>query len=284
MAPRTVRTIVELRREMAAWRAAGERVAMVPTMGALHAGHLALVAEARRRADRTLVSIFVNPTQFGPAEDLASYPRDEAGDFAKLVAHGVDLVFAPDAAEMYPPGFDLVIRVGGPSAGLESDVRPHFFAGVATVVAKLLTAALPDEAMFGEKDYQQLKVVEKLVRDLNLPVAIRACPTVREADGLALSSRNAYLTDEERRRAPALYAALGEAAAAIAAGCEPEAALAQARKRLAAAGFAIDYVELRDAQSLEPVSGLVGRPLRLLAAARLGSTRLIDNVGVEAMG
>lgn len=284
MAPRTVRTIVELRREMAAWRAAGERVAMVPTMGALHAGHLALVAEARRRADRTLVSIFVNPTQFGPAEDLASYPRDEAGDLAKLVAHGVDLVFAPDAAEMYPPGFDLAIRVGGPTAGLESDVRPHFFAGVATVVAKLLTAALPDEAMFGEKDYQQLKVVEKLVRDLNLPVAIRACPTVREADGLALSSRNAYLTDEERRRAPALYAALAEAAAAIAAGGEPEVALARARKRLDAAGFAIDYVELRDAETLEPVSGLVGRPLRLLAAARLGSTRLIDNVGVEATG
>ncbi|HEX2257565.1 MAG TPA: pantoate--beta-alanine ligase, partial [Afifellaceae bacterium] len=154
MAPRTVRTIPDLRRSVSGWRGAGERVALVPTMGALHAGHLALVETARRRADRTLVSIFVNPAQFGPGEDLASYPRDEAGDLAKLAAHGVDLVFAPAAGEMYPRGFDLSIRVGGPSAGLESDVRPHFFTGVATVVAKLLTAATPDEALFGEKDYQ----------------------------------------------------------------------------------------------------------------------------------
>jgi pantoate--beta-alanine ligase len=280
MAPRTVRTIPDLRRALAGSRAGGERIAMVPTMGALHAGHLALVEEAKRRAERTLVSIFVNPAQFGPAEDLATYPREEAGDLAKLAAHGVDLVFAPDAGEIYPPGFDLAIRVGGPSAGLESDARPHFFTGVATVVAKLLTAALPDEAMFGEKDYQQLLVVRKLVRDLNLPVEIVACPTVREADGLALSSRNAYLSDEERRRAPALFSALSEAAAAIGTGGAPAAALARAREALTAAGFAIDYLELRDADSLEPVTDLAGRPLRLLAAARLGATRLIDNVPV----
>jgi pantoate--beta-alanine ligase len=279
MTPTVVRTIPDLRRAVAGLRTGGEGIAMVPTMGALHAGHMALVEAAGRRCDRTLVSIFVNPTQFGPGEDLASYPRHEASDMATLAGHGVDLVFAPDAGEMYPPGFDLAIRVGGPSHGLESEARPHFFAGVATVVAKLLLAALPDEAMFGEKDYQQLLVVRKLVRDLNIPVAVVACPTMREADGLALSSRNAYLSPEERRKAPALHAAMREAAEAIAGGGDADAALARAREAIAAAGFVLDYLELRDAETLEPAA--IDRPLRLLAAARLGRTRLIDNVAVE---
>ena len=284
MAPEVVRTIADLRRAVSKSRAAGERIAMVPTMGALHAGHMALVEAAKERADRTVVSIFVNPTQFGPGEDLASYPRDEACDVAKLTEAGVDLVFAPTASEMYPPGFDLKVAVGGPAHGLESETRPHFFTGVATVVAKLLIAALPDEAIFGEKDYQQFLVIRKLVRDLNIPVEIVACPTIRDPDGLALSSRNAYLSADERQKAPALYGALRAAASAIHAGDSPRSALRRARQELEDSGFTVGYLELRDAETLEPTSAVAGRPLRLLAAARLGRTRLIDNVAVEKRG
>jgi len=279
MEPELIRTVAELRRRVAGWRAAGESVGMVPTMGALHAGHLTLVREAQRQSARVIVTLFVNPAQFAPNEDFASYPRTEASDREKLAALAVDVLFGPGRGEMYPPGFDTRIIVGGPAAGLESDFRPHFFAGVATVVTKLLLAGAPDRAFFGEKDFQQLLVVKQLVRDLNIPVAIVGCPTVREPDGLALSSRNVRLSPEERARAPALYAALQEAADRLRAGEAPASVLDGARRRVAAAGFILDYLELRDAETLAPARE-VGRPLRLLAAARLGATRLIDNVAV----
>jgi len=279
MEPELIRTVAELRRRVAGWRAAGESVGMVPTMGALHAGHLTLVREAQRQSARVIVTLFVNPAQFAPNEDFASYPRTEASDREKLAALAVDVLFAPGRGEMYPPGFDTRIIVGGPAAGLESAFRPHFFAGVATVVTKLLLAGAPDRAFFGEKDFQQLLVVKQLVRDLNIPVAIVGCPTVREPDGLALSSRNVRLSPEERARAPALYAALQEAADRLRAGEAPASVLDGARRRVAAAGFILDYLELRDAETLAPARE-VGRPLRLLAAARLGATRLIDNVAV----
>jgi pantoate--beta-alanine ligase len=252
---------------------------MVPTMGALHDGHLALLRAAGEATDRVVATLFVNPAQFAPTEDLAAYPRDEAGDRARLAEARTHLLFAPATAEIYPPGFDTKVIVGGPAAGLETDFRPHFFAGVATVVAKLLLAGLPDKAFFGEKDYQQLLVVRQMVRDLGIPTQIVGCPTVREADGLALSSRNAYLDADERRRAPVLHAALQAAARALRDGMAPEAALDGARTTLRAAGFEIDYVALRDAETLaEPASSEA--PLRLLAAARLGRTRLIDNIPV----
>jgi pantoate--beta-alanine ligase len=250
-------------------------------MGALHAGHLALVDQAAGRADRVVVSIFVNPTQFAPTEDLATYPRDLARDLAALEPRRVDLVFAPEAAEMYPDGSCTTVTVGGPAEGLESVARPHFFAGVATVVTKLLAQCAPDVAIFGEKDFQQLAVVRRLVRDLHLPVEIQSGPTVREADGLALSSRNVYLGAEDRARAPALYAALSAAAERIAGGGDPTAALAEARRAIEAAGFAIDYVERRDAATLGAPDPSGRRPARLLAAARIGGVRLIDNVAVE---
>ncbi|MGV8840555.1 MAG: pantoate--beta-alanine ligase [Bauldia sp.] len=278
--PPTDATIAAVRERVAAWRADGERVGFVPTMGALHAGHLALVRNARRTAGRVIVSVFVNPTQFAPTEDFGAYPRDLAGDLAKLASGGADAVFAPTTREMYPAGFATEIRVGGPSAGLETDFRPHFFAGVATVVAKLLIAVGPDVAVFGEKDYQQLLVVRRLVADLRLPVEIIGHPVERETDGLALSSRNAYLSPAERATAPTLHAALTAAAAAIRAGADADTALAAARARLADAGFVVDYVELRSAADLSPVDGPSTGPLRLLAAARLGRTRLIDNIAV----
>lgn len=275
------RTIAGLRARVAAWRRAGETVAMVPTMGALHEGHLALVRSARVRATRAVVSIFVNPTQFAPTEDFGAYPRTEAADLANLAGVGTDAVFAPPVAEMYPAGFATAIAVGGPSAGLETDFRPHFFGGVATVVARLLLACLPDIAIFGEKDYQQLLVIRRMVADLGIPVSIVGHPTLRDADGLAMSSRNAYLSAAERALAPRLNAALRDAAAAIAADHDAVAALARARADLAATGFAVDYVELRNAETLAPVANVRREPLRLLAAARLGKTRLIDNVAVE---
>ncbi len=273
-------TVAALRETVAAWRAAGERIALVPTMGALHAGHLALVAAARARAERVVVSIFVNPTQFDEADDLAAYPRDEAGDLAKLAEARADLAYVPAAAEMYGAGFATTVTVAGVSEGLCGAFRPGHFAGVATVVAKLLIQCAPDIALFGEKDYQQLLVVRRLARDLDLPVEIVGVPTVREADGLALSSRNACLSAAERAVAPALYATLRETAAAIAAGTAPDAACAAARARLLAAGFtAVDYVELRRAGDLAPLS-VLDAPARLLAAARLGDVRLIDNLAV----
>ena len=253
---------------------------MVPTMGALHAGHLALVEAARQQADRVIVTIFVNPAQFAEGEDLSRYPRSEADDLEKLRPFEPEIAFAPPAEEIYPQGFDTTICVGGPSAGLESDARPHFFTGVATVVTKLLLAGLPDFATFGEKDYQQLLVVKKLVRDLNILTTIIACPTIREPDGLALSSRNAYLSPDERAAAPRLFETLNSIATQVGAGKAIDDVLARARNDLERAGFEIDYLTVRNAETLEPVSGPATEPLRALAAARLGSTRQIDNVAV----
>jgi pantoate--beta-alanine ligase len=280
MRPETLRTVASLREAVAAWRRDGASVGMVPTMGALHEGHLALVRAAQRQCGRVVVTLFVNPAQFAPTEDLAAYPRTEAADREKLAALGVDMLFAPSAAEMYPAGFATRIEVGGPASGLETDFRPHFFSGVATIVAKLLLAGLPDRAYFGEKDYQQLLVVKQLVRDLNIPTEIVGCPTVREADGLALSSRNAYLSPDERALAPKLYETLQATAHRLSAGTAIDIALSEGRAALADAGFAVDYLELRNAEMLAPVRDAGAEPLRLLAAARLGRTRLIDNIAV----
>jgi pantoate--beta-alanine ligase len=276
----TDRTIASLRARLAGWRAEGATIALVPTMGALHAGHIALVREGRRRAKRTVVSIFVNPAQFAPTEDLASYPRDEAADLRKLAAEGVDAVFAPTVAEMYPDGFATRNVVSGPAEELESASRPHFYGGVATVVAKLLTICSPDFAIFGEKDYQQLLVVRRLVADLAIPTEIVGLPTVREADGLALSSRNAYLSAAERATAPRLNAVLTATAKSIRTGASAETALASAKNNLASAGFLVDYLQVRNARTLARATGMKDGPLRLLAAVWLGKTRLIDNVPV----
>lgn len=277
----TVRHIAALREAVHKLRDGGKRIALVPTMGALHAGHLKLVEEARKRADRVVASIFVNPKQFGEGEDFADYPRTEAADAAKLVEAGCALLWAPPPREVYPDGFATTISVSGVSEGLCGGARPGHFDGVATVVAKLFNQVAPDIALFGEKDFQQLAVIRRMARDLDFDLEIIGVPTVREDDGLALSSRNAYLTENERARAVALPDALREAAAAIRAGRDVADALADAKAKLRAAGFdPIDYVELRDADSLVPVERL-DRPARLLAAARIGKTRLIDNMAVE---
>lgn len=276
-----VRTVRELRARVAEWRAAGLKVGLVPTMGALHAGHLSLVTTARREADRVVASVFVNPTQFGPNEDFSAYPRQEQRDALMLAEAGAHLLYAPSVGEMYPEGFATTVSVAGLSEGLCGDVRPGHFQGVATVVSKLLLQALPDVAVFGEKDYQQLQVIRRVVRDLDIPVAVRGAATVREADGLAMSSRNAYLTAAERAVAPALYRTLSGLADRLAGGGEAAAPLLdRARRELLAAGFAaVDYVELRDAATLAPLDR-ADRPARLLAAVRLGKARLIDNVAV----
>jgi pantoate--beta-alanine ligase len=275
-----IREIEALRAAVAGLRRDGGRIAFVPTMGALHAGHMALVAEAKTRADHVAVSIFVNPRQFGPSEDLAAYPRREAGDARMLEEAGVAILWAPDVATMYPEGFATNVSVAGVSQGLDGAARPGHFDGVATVVAKLFNQVAPDIALFGEKDYQQLAVIRRMVRDLDVGVEIVGVPTQRDADGLALSSRNAYLSPDERRAARALPRALGEAAQAIRDGAAVDEALARARARLEAAGFApIDYVALHDAETLAPLASL-DRPARLLAAARIGTTRLIDNLPV----
>lgn len=274
-------TPTALRGQVAAWRRAGDTVALVPTMGALHLGHLALVAAAQAEARRTIVSIFVNPTQFAPAEDLDRYPRTFDADCRLLADAGADLIYAPGVGDMYPSDFAITIVPGGPAlAGLEDAARPHFFGGVATVVAKLLLQCLPDVATFGEKDFQQLQVVKALVRDLDIPVRIRAVETVREPDGLALSSRNRFLTADERHRAAALHAALMQSADAIRAGVPLETAVGGARDTVISIGAALDYLEARHAETLAPVQTAADGPLRLLVAARLGSVRLIDNVGV----
>jgi pantoate--beta-alanine ligase len=271
-----VTTVAALRAALAALRPA--RIGMVPTMGALHDGHVSLVTEAGRHADHVVVSIFVNPTQFAPHEDFDAYPRTLDADIAKL-AGAAALVFAPTAREMYPEGYATTITVGGPSAGLETDFRPHFFAGVATVVAKLLLAALPDIAVFGEKDYQQLLVVKRLAADLALPTRILGAPTLREPDGLARSSRNAYLGADERRIAGRLNVILREAIARAKSG-DLRAAEKQAVSALKDAGFdTVDYVAIRDAETLAAIDALE-RPARILAAARVGRTRLIDNFAV----
>lgn len=279
-----VRTIADLRTRVAEWRRAGDRIGLVPTMGALHDGHLTLVHAAREVCQRVIVTLFVNPRQFGPNEDFARYPRSEADDVAKLEGRA-DLLFAPGVDEMYPPGFATGVSVAGVTDGLCGAGRPGHFDGVATVVTKLLLQAQPDVALFGEKDYQQLCTIRRFVRDLDIPVAIQGVPTVREVDGLALSSRNRYLSAAERAAAPALYRILGECAARLVAGDPAGQTLAAGGVALQAAGFGpIDYLELRSGDDLRILDALVegGPPARLLVAARLGKTRLIDNLAVIA--
>jgi pantoate--beta-alanine ligase len=276
-----IRRLADLREAVFALVNSGTPVAMVPTMGALHAGHIALVDAARARGCQVVVSIFVNPTQFAPTEDLDAYPRREAADAALLEAAGAAILWAPTVDEMYPDGFATSISVSGITTRWEGEVRPGHFAGVATVVAKLLLQARPDIAFFGEKDFQQLAVIRRMVRDLNIATEIVGVPTQRDDDGLALSSRNAYLSEAERVAARALPRALGDAAAAIGKGASVKLSLEAARGRLAEAGFdPIDYVALVDADSLEPVESTEA-PARLIAAAKLGRTRLIDNFAVE---
>ncbi|MGE5504593.1 MAG: pantoate--beta-alanine ligase [Actinomycetota bacterium] len=276
-----VRSVADLRARVRYWRDQGLKVAMVPTMGALHDGHLSLVARGLELADRVVASVFVNPTQFGPNEDLSRYPRQEAKDAELLAGAGCHLLFAPTAAEMYPEGFATTVTVAGVSEGLCGTVRPGHFAGVATVVSKLLLQCLPDIALFGEKDYQQLAVIRRMVRDLDIPVSVVGVPTVREADGLAMSSRNAYLSAEERRIAPAIHRALVAIADGLKAGRRASELCARATAELLEAGFnSVDYVEVRDADTLAPAEHLE-RPVRILAAARLAGARLIDNIGVD---
>jgi pantoate--beta-alanine ligase len=278
---KTVRTIDTLRAGVNGWRRQNMRTALVPTMGALHDGHLRLVEQGLRIAERVVVTIFINPTQFAPGEDLDAYPRTEKSDIDKLRAAGAHLVFAPSRLEMYPEGFSAKVSMGGPAkAGLEDAFRPHFFDGVATIVAKLFLAAGCDYAMFGEKDYQQLKVVTAMSRDLSIPITVVGVPTVREASGLAMSSRNAYLSKEEREIAPVLHKTLQELAANIRDGKNIARSCTTARKQLSAAGFKPDYVEARSAERLEPVKKAGLTQVRLLAAAWLGNTRLIDNIAV----
>jgi pantoate--beta-alanine ligase len=276
----TVRDLESLRETISAWRRAGESIALVPTMGALHDGHLALIAIAKARATRTVASIFVNPKQFGANEDLDKYPRRERADAKALADVGCDLLWLPSVEAMYPAGFATNVAVSGVSEPLDGAARPGHFDGVATVVAKLFNQVRPDIAVFGEKDFQQLAVIRRLNADLDFGIDIVGAPTQREDDGLAFSSRNAYLIEEDRAAAVALPRALGEAAETIAAAGDSEEALAKARARLQSAGFVVDYVELVDAETLGPP--IAGRPRRLLAAARIGATRLIDNVPVEA--
>jgi pantoate--beta-alanine ligase len=276
-----LRTISALRAWRGELRRKTQTVALVPTMGALHDGHLALVRMGRRRADRVVVSIFVNPTQFAPNEDFSSYPRTWEADLAKLAALEVDAIWAPDVKTMYPEDFSTKIAPGGPAlAGLEDKFRPHFFGGVCTVVAKLLLQVAPDFATFGEKDYQQLKVVTAMARDLDIPTRIVGLPTIREKDGLAMSSRNAYLLPSERQVAPTLQRVLKESAGRLRNGASFAATLGEAEAAIEAAGFAVDYLEARHAETLAPITAIKEGPVRLLVAARLGRTRLIDNIGV----
>ena len=276
-----VRTIRDLRAQVAVWRDAGERVALVPTMGAIHAGHLSLLAEAKAKADRVVTSLFVNSLQFGPREDFQAYPRDEAKDAAALAAGGSDLLYAPESSEMYPPGFSTKVRVGDLTEDLCGAARPNHFDGVATVVAKLLLQCAPDITIFGEKDYQQLLVIKRLVRDLDIPVEIAGGAIVREDDGLALSSRNAYLSPAERKIAPVLYQTICNVAADLEQGRGADDASAAARFKLEAAGFRVDYVAVRNPDTLEALHGPV-KDARVLAAVHLGKTRLIDNLPVPA--
>ena len=279
--PQVIRAVAPLRAWVSRVRAKGETVALVPTMGALHKGHLALVRLARRRADHVVVSIFVNPTQFGPTEDFSSYPRTWDADIAALSQLSVDAIWAPNIASMYPEGFATRIVPGGPAiAGLEDKFRPHFFGGVCTVVAKLLLQVAPDFATFGEKDYQQLKVVTAMARDLDIPTKIIGLPTVRERDGLAMSSRNAYLSADERTIAPTLYRLLQECAAQLKIGQSLAELLGEGEAEIERAGFSVDYLEARHAETLAKIATLADGPVRLLVAAKLGRTRLIDNIAV----
>ena len=280
--PQVIETVSDLRAVVRDWRSQGLSVAMVPTMGALHDGHVSLMRIALERADRCVVSIFVNPTQFAPTEDLDKYPRQLAADLERLAHAGVQLAFTPTAAEMYPHGFAAKIAIGGPSAGLETDFRPTFFDGVATVVAKLFLQALPDCAIFGAKDYQQLCVVKKLCRDLDIPVEVIGAPTVRDAQGLAMSSRNAYLSPAELAVGRQLNTILRHAASALQLGADPGETLETARLHILEAGFGrVDYVEARESDTLAPWRR--DRAGRILAAAWLGTTRLIDNIEVTGI-
>ena len=276
-----IRTISWMKETVRQARAENHVIGFIPTMGALHEGHLALVRAGRRRARRLIVSIFVNPAQFAPHEDLASYPRSLKADLETLTDIAVDLAWAPPAALMYPSGFATRVAPQGPATvGLEDKFRPHFFSGVATVVAKLLIQCAPDFAMFGEKDYQQLKVVTRMAKDLDLPVKIVPVATVRERDGLALSSRNSYLSSGERTAAPTLYRVLADCAGKIARGELLARVLDEGAAAIERTGFALDYLEARHADSLAPIASLKEGPIRLLVAARIGKTRLIDNIAV----
>jgi pantoate--beta-alanine ligase len=274
----TAPTAKDLRAQVAEWRKAGETIALVPTMGALHAGHLSLIGIAKGHAGRVVASIFVNPSQFGPREDFKRYPRDEEGDMKRLAEAGVDLVFIPSTDEMYPAGFATKVSLPNLTEDLCGAARPNHFEGVATVVTKLLLQCGPDVAVFGEKDFQQLLVIKRLVRDLNIPVEIIGAPIVREEDGLALSSRNAYLSADERKRAPILHQVLAETAASLANGEGCDAATSAGRFKLEGRGFRVDYVAVRDPETLAPLFGPIKGPARVMGAAFLGATRLIDNV------
>ncbi|MEN3952958.1 pantoate--beta-alanine ligase [Iodidimonas sp. SYSU 1G8] len=279
--PDIIRTVTELRAMVSTWRRDGQSIALVPTMGALHDGHLSLMRLAATQADRVVASIFVNPAQFGPGEDFERYPRTEAEDVAKLATVGVDAAFVPHVREMYPEGFATRVHIERLGDVLCGAHRPGHFDGMALIVVKLLTSALPDVAIFGEKDYQQLQIIRRFTADLNIPVRIMGAPIEREADGLALSSRNRYLSPEQRQTAVALSVALRMVRDAVRSGDDPAAASAKAREDILQAGFdAVDYVEVRDPWSLELVTE-PGRPARVFGAARLGSTRLIDNWAIE---
>ena len=279
-----VRHYRELRALVQRWRNGGKTVALVPTMGALHEGHISLVRLARKHAKRVVVSLFVNPTQFGPREDFAAYPRDEQGDWHKLAAAKTDLLYAPLVEDMYGEDFSTRVEVIGLTGGLEGGARPHHFAGVTTVVTKLFLQCLPDFALFGEKDYQQLLVIKQMVRDLNFPITIVGGPTVRAPDGLALSSRNAYLTPAERNLAPHFHAVLNDVATEIAAGRPVHEAQFIGRDRLEGSGFRVDYIEARDAENFLPIEGPLTTPGRVLGAVTLGRVRLIDNVPLMPPG
>ena len=276
-----VRTIPALRRALDGIRAKNATTALVPTMGALHEGHVSLVRFAKRRARKVIVSIFVNPTQFAPSEDFNSYPRTWKADIAQLAAENVDLVWNPDIKTMYPDGFATTILTGGPATvGLEDRFRPHFFRGVTTVVGKLFIQCRPDFAIFGEKDFQQLRVITQMTRDLDLAVKVVGSRTVREGDGLAMSSRNVYLSPEERRAAPELYRVMKESAKRLRDGQDIEAAMAGGVELLKASGFAVDYFEVRHGETLAPIASAKEGPMRILVAASIGQTRLIDNLRV----
>ena len=279
---RTVHTVADLRAVVSGWKADGETVGFVPTMGALHAGHISLIDIAKTRATKTVASVFVNPKQFAPGEDFGAYPRTLPDDARKLADAGCDLLYAPNGPEMYPDGFAASVHVGGPSDGLETDFRPHFFDGVATVVTKLFTQVRPDIAVFGEKDYQQLLVVKRLTADLDLGVEIVPGPVMREADGLAMSSRNVYLSVEDRERAVRLNALLFACAEALEKGERIADTLKTARIVAESAFDLVDYVEVRCADTLAPLPDpVLDRPARVLAAVKLGTTRLIDNVAAN---
>lgn len=277
--PIIARTLSSLHRARAELGKRNATLALVPTMGALHDGHVSLVRLAKKRARKVAVSIFVNPTQFAAHEDLGSYPRTWKEDLARLTAEGVDLIWNPDVKTMYPDGFATRVAPEGPAlAGLEDKFRPHFFGGVATVVAKLFTQVRPDMALFGEKDYQQLKVVTRMARDLDLGVKVIGGAIIRERDGLAMSSRNVYLSPEERRTAPVLYRTLKATAKRMRAGDGIDAALSDGADLIRQAGFTLDYLEARHAETLAPIASLNDGPIRLLVAAKIGTTRLIDNI------